>query len=155
MPRSHAVFIALALVAFQACDAVEPSAGVPSPDGQEFAREVYPVLLRDCGSTTACHGASQRPFRVVGPGRARLSPQQEPLDPATPQEILESYKRARAMLEPDSADLPLLLRKPLDDGGVRHGGRDAFGRNVYASRREPNYRILERWAQGAATGDER
>jgi hypothetical protein len=113
-------------------------------------------LLRDCGSTTSCHGAEQRFFRVVGPGRARLSPRQEPLEPATPQEILESYKRARAMLEPDSAVLPLLLRKPLalDAGGATHGGSDPFGRNVYASKRDPSYRILERWAQDPAAGDE-
>ena len=150
MLRSPAASLALALVAFQACRAEEASLAFPSPDGKEFARDVYPVLLRDCGSTTSCHGASQRVFRVVGPGRARLSERQDPLEPATAQEILLSYKRARTMLEPDSADLPLLLRKPLamDAGGAAHGGSDRFGRNVYASRRDPSYRILEHWARG-------
>lgn len=137
-------------VAFQACSADATNVDLPEPSGDEFAEMVYPVLLRDCGTTT-CHGSSSRFFRVVGPGRTRLSRATKPLDSATAQEVLESYKSARAMLEPDADGRPLLLRKPLalDAGGATHGGRDAYGRNLYRSPSDANYRVLERWAEGA------
>jgi hypothetical protein len=142
----------LVVLACCACNAAA-SVALPEPDGDEFARDVYPVLLRDCGSS-ACHGAAERFFRVVGPGRTRLSPTQKPLDRATSQEVLESYRRARALLEPDSGDRPLLLRKPLAlaAGGATHGGRDAYGRNVYTSQADPAYRVLEHWASGTPSG---
>jgi hypothetical protein len=123
---------------------------LPEPDGAVFAAEVYPVLLRDCGSPT-CHGSNQRFFHIVGPGRTRLSQDQRPLDPATPAEILESYRRTRGMLEPGPEPLPLLLSKPLAAaaGGASHGGRDLYGRNVYASPDAANYQVLTRWADNA------
>jgi hypothetical protein len=156
-PRARAVIFApvvprstsavLLLVITSACSADQIGASLPEPDGDAFARDVYPVLLRDCGSPT-CHGASARFFHLVGPGRTRLSEEQDPLDPVTPQEILESYRRTRAMLERDSDELPLLLRKPLDQsvGGASHGGRDLYGRNVYRSREDPSYLVIARWA---------
>lgn len=145
----------LAVLAFSACSSDATHVALPRPDGEEFSQTVYPVLLRDCG-TTACHGSSARFFRVLGPGRTRLAEKQAPLDPATSQEILESYRRARAMLQPDASGRVVLLRKPLalDAGGATHGGRDAYGRNVYASRRDPNYRVLEHWVQTAQAGDQ-
>lgn len=154
MLRSRAVVSIFVCFATQACSTDGESVVAPEPAGDVFASEVYPVLLRDCG-TAACHGASARFFHIVGPGRVRLSLEQEPLDPATPQEILESYRRARGMLVPDAGDRPLLLRKPLAlaAGGATHGGRDAFGRNVYLSSQDPSYRAIERWAAGAAAGD--
>lgn len=152
MPASCMAAVGIALLLSTACSSERPTLDLPEPDGDVFAREVYPVLLRDCGSST-CHGASARFFHVVGPGRTRLSDSQEPLDPVTALETLESYRRTRAMLERDTTGLPLLLRKPLElgAGGASHGGRDAYGRNVYASKQDPNYRIIERWATGATT----
>ncbi|HET8935180.1 MAG TPA: hypothetical protein VFN67_17145 [Polyangiales bacterium] len=149
MPACRAAAALLALVVCSACSDEQTSATLPEPDGESFAQDVYPVLLRDCGSP-ACHGASARFFQIFGPGRARMSSEQAPLDLATPQEILESYRRTRGMLEHDTDGLPLLLRKPLElrAGGASHGGRDAYGRNVYASKEAPNYRVLERWATG-------
>lgn len=149
--RAVAITFAVFVLQAQACSADGAPVELPEPDGDAFARDVYPLLLRDCGTST-CHGARERFFRVVGPGRMRLSAQQAPLDPATAQEVLESYRRARAMLQPDGADRPLLLRKPLAlaAGGATHGGRDAYGRNVYASRSDPSYRAIERWARGAS-----
>jgi hypothetical protein len=147
MPARRAAAVAFALVVWTGCSDERASVSLPEPEGEAFAQDVYPVLLRDCGSPT-CHGASARFFQVFGPGRTRLSEEQDPLDPATPLETLESYRRTRAMLEHDTDDLPLLLRKPLElsAGGASHGGRDAYGRNVYASKEDPNYRVIERWA---------
>jgi hypothetical protein len=149
MPARRAIAAVLALALGTACSDEQTSVTLPEPDGEAFAQNVYPVLLRDCGSP-ACHGASARFFQIFGPGRVRLSAEQAPLEPATPQEILQSYRRTRGMLEHDTEDLPLLLRKPLElsAGGASHGGRDAYGRNVYASKEAANYRVIERWVNG-------
>ena len=118
-------------------------------DREAFETEVYPILLRDC-ATPACHGAPDRFFRVVGPGRVRLSEDTPPLDQATDAEMLLTFTRARSMLEPGDRERSLLLRKPLDleAGGAAHEGHDNFGRNVYRSRRDPNYVAIERWVRG-------
>ena len=127
------------------CDAPHPV--VPAPDYDEFVRRVYPLLLRDCGFN-ACHGDPDRFYRVYGPGRLRLSPDAEPFDDATPEEIESSYERARAMLlaDGDVRDSPL-LRKPVEGGG--HAGLDGEGRNVYDGRNDPDFLVLARWAEGA------
>ncbi|HEX6241575.1 MAG TPA: hypothetical protein VFZ61_11795 [Polyangiales bacterium] len=122
------------------------------PGLDRFAREAYPVLLRDCGFP-ACHGAMDRFFRVFGPGRARLSAAVEPSDPATTEEIQHSYDRARSMIDARAPAYSLLLRKPLASsaGGAGHKGDDSLGRNVYASTVEPNFQILRAWV--LATSD--
>lgn len=151
-PRSHWLQTALLVsLCCGACSADEKPVGLPSPSGSGFADDVYPVLLRDCGMSQ-CHGAETRFFRVVGPGRARLSEDTDALAPVTPQEILFSYDRAISMLEPaPHTGQSLLLRKPLDPraGGASHEGRDAYGRNVYAETTAPGYRAIATWALGA------
>jgi hypothetical protein len=128
---------------------------LPSPDAREFAEEVYPQLLHDCGFV-ACHGDPARFFRVYGPGRTRLDPDTLPYDPASSDEIQSSYDRARSMLSGvGSIYESQLLRKPLakSAGGSEHKGVDRFGRNVYPSPMEPGYQILARWAIGAQAAD--
>lgn len=119
---------------------------LPEPDVERFADEVYPILLRDCGMSE-CHGSSERFFQVLGPGRSRLSSMTGPLEPVTAQELSFSYDRARSML---AQPLEPLLRKPLERaaGGAHHEGVDAFGRNVYASKDDPGYAAIARWARG-------
>ncbi|MEM7155433.1 MAG: hypothetical protein AAF799_21465 [Myxococcota bacterium] len=127
------------------CDDVE-DASVPAPDYDAFERDVYPILLRDCGFP-ACHGNEGRPFRVYGPGRLRLSEESEADDPPTNDEVWLSYQRTRSMLvtsEPIEASL--LLRKVLPEGG--HRGVDALGRSVYPDALDESYLILARWAAG-------
>jgi hypothetical protein len=138
---------------FCAC-APEPARfQVADPGLDRFANEAYPVLLRDCGFP-GCHGAMDRFFRVLGPGRTRLSPSADPSDPATAEEIQNSYDRARSMIEVGDPAHSLLLRKPLASsaGGAGHKGDDSLGRNVYASTVDPNFQILRAWvlAQPAA-----
>jgi hypothetical protein len=119
----------------------------PTPDGQQFAQQVYPVLLRDCGFA-ACHGDHRRFFHIFGPGRVRLVPTMDPFDPATNEEIQLSYDRARSMLRVNALDQSLLLRKPLEPiaGGVGHRGLDELGRNVYLDANAPNLVLLRNWA---------
>ena len=116
---------------------------------EQFEREVYPVLLRDC-AMSRCHGSEERYFRVVGPGRVRLSQYTSPLDAATAAEIAVSYERARAFIAVDAAlATSPLLSKPLERaaGGATHGGQDRFNRNVYANREAQGYLTLAAWIE--------
>jgi len=125
------------------------SGPLPTPDGQRFVSDVYPLLLRDC-AFVACHGATDRFFQVYGPGRVRLDPKlSKPDDAATLAEVLHSYDRARSMLATaDTLAAELLLTKPLEPaaGGQGHKGVDDLGRNVFSSSADPGYRVLVAWA---------
>jgi hypothetical protein len=148
--RSARWFAACCVLSLQACgNGAEFSGALPSPDGQLFVQEVYPLLLRDC-AFSGCHGAEDRFFHVYGPGRVRLTPNTtKPDDPMSVPELLSSYDRARSMLATaDSLEHSLLLSKPLEleAGGQSHKGVDGFGRNVFASRNDPGYALLLRWA---------
>ena len=121
------------------------------PSAAQFAEQAYPVLLRDCGFP-GCHGAMDRFFRVFGPGRTRLSAGADPSDPASAEEIQQSYDRARSMIDPRNPGYSLLLRKPLASsaGGAGHKGDDALGRQVYLSVNDPNYQALRAWVLAQA-----
>lgn len=146
MLGSHPAVVLGLLGAFaSACEAPQVAI-VPAPDYDAFERDVYPILLRDCGFV-ACHGAEERPFRVYGPGRLRLEPEAEPDDEATIDEVWLSYQRTRSMLVSDGdVERSPLLRKVLPGGG--HQGVDALGRSVYADASDPSYATLLQWARG-------
>jgi hypothetical protein len=113
-----------------------------------FELQAYPVLLRDCGFPE-CHGSKDRFFRVFGPGRTRLDGDAGTFVEATPEELAQSYDRARSMLAHESSVLDSwLLRKPLGiaAGGAHHGGEDKWGRNVYESAEAPGYAAIRSWA---------
>jgi hypothetical protein len=128
----------------------EYSGTLPSPDGQLFVQEVYPMLLRNCAFVT-CHGAPGRFLQVFGPGRSRLdSTATKPDDAATLAEVMHGYERARSMLATAKrVEDCLLLGKPLEPaaGGQGHKGVDELGRNVFASDSDPDYALLFRWAR--------
>lgn len=135
-----------AVLVLGGCDVDAPV--VPAPSRAAFAREVYPILLRDCGFA-ACHGDPLRSFHVFGPGRLRLDPDMDLLDPPTDDELSASYERSRAMLLRSAGeDSTLLVRKPGPGGG--HQGLDRNGHNVYVDREDPALRALAAWAAGEA-----
>jgi hypothetical protein len=144
-------FAVLVVSVANGCVGSERFAQPPEVDRARFEAEVYPILLRDCGFP-ACHGDTDRFFRVHGPGRTRFDPETLPYDPPTTAEIDATFDRARSMLAavPDPRE-SLLLRKPLEAsaGGGGHMGLDALGRNVYASREDPSWQTIAAWA-GAA-----
>jgi hypothetical protein len=116
---------------------------------QQFQREVYPVLLRDCGYP-ACHGDGKRFFRVFGPGRVRLPGETstpEALDQPTGDELATSYSLALSMIDPDDPGDSSLLRKPLavEAGGSGHSGVDDFDRDIYRTTRDSGYVTIARW----------
>lgn len=124
----------------------EPAAKRPFP---AFQSEVYEVLLRDCGFP-ACHGDTQRFFRVFGPGRVRLPGKMTTpgaLDDPTVNEQAVTYALAQSMIDPDDPARSPLLRKPLavEAGGASHFGIDDYGRDVYRTDQDSGYVALARW----------
>ena len=139
----------IALVTAGCRDGAELRGATPMPDGASFVSDVYPILLRDCAFYSNCHGASERFLQVFGPGRTRLDSDTGQDDPIVLSEVTYSYDRARSMLGTDADPASsLLLRKPLEvaGGGQTHHGADAFGRNVFTSKKSPNYDVLLQWA---------
>ena len=134
----------LAAGAVASCDAPEVG-DVPAPDYDAWERDVYPIVLRDCGFV-ACHGDADRPFVVYGPNRLRFDEQTEADAPPTTAELYQSYQRARSMLVGPDIEQSPLLRKVLPGGG--HRGGDRLGRSVYADERDPSYEVLRAWATG-------
>jgi hypothetical protein len=127
----------------------EYSGQLPSPDGEQFVNEVYPLLLRDCAHV-GCHGVSERFFQIYGPGRVRMREGTEFGDPVSLEEVTHSYQRAISMLaSSEVAEDSLLLRKPLEAqaGGQGHKGVDDLGRNVFGSKNDPGWMTLRSWAK--------
>jgi len=116
---------------------------------QQFQREVYPVLLRDCGFP-ACHGDPRRFFRVWGPGRVRLPGKMttpEEFDLPTGDELSTTYALAQSMIDFERPKKSLLLRKPLavSAGGAGHLGVDKYDRDIYRTEQDSGFLTLARW----------
>jgi hypothetical protein len=158
--RSVAGPAALLWVAFAiACASGKEFSGpLPSPDGEQFVNEVYPLLLRDCAHV-GCHGLPERFFQLYGPGRARIPMEQmnpatrvelDYTDPANFDEVLHSYQRTLSMIaSSELVEDSLLLRKPLEAqaGGQGHKGVDDLGRNVFASKQDAGWQLLLAWSK--------
>lgn len=145
--RSRARWIA-ALLLCGCADGEAWTGAEPAADRAAFELTVYPVLLRDC-AFSECHGDRHRFFQVYGPGRVRLAPETASTDPATPEEVMFSYARTVSMLVTDAeVERSLLLTKPLEPsaGGQGHEGLDSLGRNVYASKADPDYQAIHAFA---------
>jgi hypothetical protein len=123
---------------------------ITTPDYSTFERQVMPILARDCSFHT-CHGARQRFFQVMGPGRPRLSPLTPDSDPLTPDELRFNYERARSMIDRENPARSPLFLKPLEAvaGGAGHEGTDLFGRNVYRDKLDPGFVVLQNWVMSA------
>lgn len=154
---SRVVTVCVTLLASGGCaDRIEPTV-FARRDFSKFKREVYPVLLRDCGFP-ACHGAPKRFFRVWGPGRVRLDGVETvngvdrptttgPFEVPTLAEQSGTFAFALSMIEERDVASSLLLRKPLavEAGGAGHRGVDGYGRDVYRTTQDSGYVTLARW----------
>lgn len=149
---SHALagVLAMSFASAWGCSDSSGEFAITTPDYATFQREVMPVLARDC-SFHACHGARQRFFQVLGPGRPRLSALTLDSDPLTPDELRFNYERARSMIDRDDPARSPLFLKPLEPvaGGAGHEGVDLFGRNVYPNKLDPSYLVLQNWVMSA------
>jgi hypothetical protein len=117
-PVRRAPFAALSILGTLVCCALlvgcEDSTARWSASDREFQgfRDVYPVLMRDCGFHT-CHGSEDRQFRIYGPGRARLEDDTRAYDSVTGDEISLSFGLALSMIDAEHPERSPLLRKPL------------------------------------------
>lgn len=142
--------LALGLTLLAACSSGESKPVEVKRDFKLFQREVYPVLLRDCGFP-ACHGAKDRFFRVWGPGRSRLPTGDgtlpEAFDLPTGDELSTSYALAQSMIDGAHPAKSLLLRKPLAvaAGGAGHLGVDGYGRDIYRTQEDTGFLTIARW----------
>ena len=145
--------LACALLA-AACAEGRPAPIAARREFQQFQREVYPVLLRDCGFP-ACHGTQERFYRIWGPGRVRLPgvmTTPEAFDQPTTAELSASRTMALAMIDEHDPLHSPLLRKPLavQAGGAGHFGVDKFGRDVYRTKLDAGYLKLAAWVTSPA-----
>ena len=147
--RDAALVCGIMLLAF-ACADTGGEGTVAKRKFPQFQREVYPVLLRDCGFP-ACHGDERRFFRVYGPGRVRLPKDDmtvpSAFDQPTGDEISLTYNLAQSMISSTEPGSSLLLRKPLAvaAGGAGHLGVDYFDRDVYRTAQDAGYLAIARW----------
>lgn len=134
--------IPLASVFLAAC--VDPGATEPLPEADYvlFAESVQPVLANRCANP-ACHGTPLRRLEVYALHRHRLDPGNVFLDaPLTDDELWLGYQHARGfLLDIDSPDACLLLRKPLAGGAEHAGGA------VFEDDRDFEYQLLRRWIE--------
>ena len=146
----HTLAMALSLACTWGCADSSGEFAITTPDYSTFETQVMPVLARDCSFHT-CHGARQRFFQVLGPGRPRLSPETLDSDPLTPDELRFNYERARSMIDRDDPARSPLFLKPLEPvaGGAGHEGTDLFGRNVYPNKLDPSFLVLQNWVMSA------
>jgi len=153
MIRRRAAY-ALALAGFLAScqsDLTEPRA-LPELDRAFFDCRVQPVLTKYC-SALACHGDERRFFTVFARNRLRLD-----ADEAERNAFMQggerafNYESTRAFVTAGSPDDSLLTQKPLEQsaGGFFHRGATLFGGgDVFATRDDPDYRVLVDWIEGA------
>lgn len=141
--------LAAGLAIAAGCSPPRGSGKVAKREFQEFQRDVYPVLLRDCAFSN-CHGDPKRFFRVFGPGRRRLPGKEgtpEAFDLPTVGEIATTYQLALSMIDEADPGHSRVLQKPLAiaAGGIGHEGVDKYGRDVYRTAQDNGYVVLARW----------
>ena len=146
----RAALLALCLLGCQSgLDATRPP---PALDEPYFRCKVQPVLAKSC-AMFACHGDGRRFFRVFARNRLRLGGVEKDRNGLLrPEERSANLAAARAMVDPDAPARSLLLLKPLESsaGGEFHRGATLYGAgNVFPSRDDPDFKVLDSWVHGA------
>jgi hypothetical protein len=160
MQRAFQTALLILALAAVGCSEDNPRVGraaIASRSDNDFTNLVLPVMLRDCGFQ-ACHGSSERFFRVFGPGRTRIDDGKTrcldsdgappcPYDQVSGTERDTSWYLAESMIDPVHPANSLLLTKPLAvaAGGADHEGVDKYGRNVYRTPDDDGYKTIARW----------
>jgi hypothetical protein len=147
--RARAWWVLL-LLAGCASDDLTAARPVPALDVPFFRCQVQPVLVARC-AFLACHGSGTRYLRVYAPNRLR-----ENVPPAMRNQPLTSAEEAANLASAsgfvgDESHEAWLLAKPLDQnaGGLFHRGQDLYGGDdVFVTRSDPGYQLIDRWIQG-------
>ncbi len=148
-----AVNLSLIIVALAACSGSLDQPRTPvTLDRPYFTCKVQPVLTKYCAQL-ACHGDAGRFFRLYARNRLRDGGDEREREIALrTTERDHNFAAASALVDPDHPEDSLLLRKPLEQraGGAFHVGATLFARgNVFATRDDPDFQILEHWTTGA------
>jgi hypothetical protein len=133
------------------CRELDAEVGPSDLDPHYFRCEVEPVLIKSCGQL-ACHGHTDRFFRVFGRNRLRYGlPPEKRNEPLLEGERSHNFASAAAFVDRDDPARSLLLMKPLDEkaGGSYHGGAIEYGMgDVYLDENEADFKVLAAWAKG-------
>jgi hypothetical protein len=147
------------------CGLDNPAVAPPEVDEAYFRCAVEPVLVREC-SSPACHGYSERRFRVLAPGRMRLAAEysdarqqitEEDAEsgiqpPLTANEQRFNFLQARGFARGPVDDSQLLTRPlAVAAGGTVHVAR--LGGDVFGSPADPGYAAIRAWLHGATLHD--
>lgn len=148
----------------------DPAPLSSSLDEAYFRCSVQPILTKSCAAY-ACHGSSVRYFKLFARNRLRLGGSIAKLNaPMSAGERAWNYDSARAMVDLAAPDTSYLLLKPLDgaagglvldgtgqfgEGGYYHGGATFFDKgNVFLTRTDPDFVVLNKWAHGEKAKDQ-
>lgn len=121
-----------------------------SASDDPFVRDVIPVLEKHCGNA-ACHGVTETEAKKMSLDDTkwltlRIDSRGLIVDPA------QALRSAKARVNSaEGAELSSLLRKTLP---VTQGGQYHFKNEVFASRQDPAYQTLAKWAASISDGGE-
>jgi hypothetical protein len=149
--------LALVLGALFGCQrGLDAPRGLAGLDEPFFRCRVQPILTKSC-STLACHGDPARYYKIFGRNRLRLGGSEDERG-ATMKEVERTFNltSSKAQVDRDNPAESMLLLKPLDvaAGGVYHGGATRYGQgDVFLTRDDADYAVLEQWVLGAVEAD--
>jgi hypothetical protein len=146
------------------CLLVLGACGIAQPDENEeqafpeldrcfFDRRVQPILSRSC-AFPACHGSSDRYYRLYARNRLRINTEATLLGATmTEKERKANFEATLAVVDVDRKDASLLLTKPMDVAeptGQFHRGKTLYGGgDVFLSQDERDFKVLKQWIEGA------
>jgi hypothetical protein len=148
MLRRTSVIVGAAIVISTACALQAVSAPKPAPvlDYEFFKTRVEPIFLtKRAGHTrcVVCHSDNNSNFKLE-----RLSAGSKTW---TEEQSRRNFESVSKLVNPGDPDTSLLLQQPLAPEGGGHvfhsGGRQ------FESRKDPNWKTLAAWVNGATPGD--
>jgi hypothetical protein len=132
----------MAMVLAAACGPAVVPRAAPSLDYQFFTQRVEPVFLKKRAGHTrcyVCHSESNNAFRLekLAPGASSWSEEQS----------RRNFENASTLVNPGDPATSRLLLQPL----APEGGGNAFhsGGRQFASKSDPDWKILAQWVDGA------
>jgi hypothetical protein len=140
--QGRALIIAAVFAAMAVSNSITAAPTAPKLDYEFFKSRVEPVFLTkrpDHARCYACHVESNNAFRLE-----RLSPGARDW---TEQQSRRNFEMVSILVNPGDPDTSRLLLHPL----APEGGGDVFhsGGRQFASKRDPAWRTLAAWVNGA------
>jgi hypothetical protein len=136
------------LAALAVSSAITAAQTAPKLDYEFFKSRVEPVFLTkraDHARCYVCHAESNNAFRLERPSKG---------EPAwTEEQSRRNFEMAEKLVNPGDPDTSRLLLHPL----APEGGGDVFhsGGRQFASKRDPAWRALAAWVNGATLASQK